>query len=308
MDLRVRLEGRNGGRAPVAIPPLLSTGLLKLLPFGPSLLSRLPVVGGFLSELDTLLGGPDEPAPGAEPDETLVAQLALSDPQVRQTLLREIERRLSDDVPESPELKARLERLRELLLRLDATEIAAKDEPPPAADATVPAEVAAEAVAPPPPPFASPELLGRKEEPSRGVAALGGPSAAPAAPAAPLADAGGLANPELVERVLRATRQAQARSVSRLRLTLEPPELGELSLELTLRDRVLHGAFFTDAPGAAEALAARLGELKDALERRGLRVGELSVNPGGAVPSGAAAFVYPDPAPPRAAGNLDLKA
>lgn len=290
----------------MALPPLLTTGLLKLLPFGPALLPRLPDVGGFLSELGALLGGPDEPSPETKPDETLVAQLALSDPQVRQTLLREIERRLSDDVPETPELRARLERLRELLLRLETAE-PPKDLPS-APEAVVPDATSPAAVAPPPPPFASPELLGRKDEASRAVAALGGPSGAPAAPAPLLADAGGLANPELVERVLRAARQAQARSVSRLRLTLEPPELGELSLELTLKDRVLHGAFFTDAPGAAEALAARLGELKDALERRGLRVGELSVNAGGSAPSGGAAFVYPDPAPARGAGHLDLKA
>ena len=79
-----------------------------------------------------------------------------------------------------------------------------------------------------------------------------------------------------------------------------------MRLDLSLRGDVVHGAFQADAPGAAQALLSKLSELKDALERRGLRVGELSVAAAGADPAGLPA--NPFLASTSLPGNLDLKA
>lgn len=89
------------------------------------------------------------------------------------------------------------------------------------------------------------------------------------------------------------------RGISRLRLTLDPPELGEIRLDLTLRGGVLRASFQAAAPGAAEALRSGLGGLRSALEKRGLRVGELSV---------AGPEAGPLPPGPSTPGRLDLRA
>jgi hypothetical protein len=308
--------------------PLLASGLLKgLLPVGASLLSKLPDVSGLLSGFGSLFGGPSESGerdPDFSGDDALVAQIALHDPSVRAAVLREIDRRLSDGVPEDAETTARLERLRDLLRRIDAEQVDATREaadeggqverepsgepaPPPRAPATAVAALPESAASRPAEPFPAGRILplAAKEVPEtlRAVSAAAPPGQAPSPSAPVAAEAAGPANTELVDRILRASRLVQARGISRLRLTLDPPELGEVRLDLTLRRNVVYGTFQAEAPGAAGALLSRLSELKDALEKRGLQVGELSVLAAGA--EAGSPFLPP---PPSVPGNLDLKA
>ena len=238
--------------------PLPASGLLEgPRPPGASLFSKLPDV------FDFLRSGPSEsgernPDPGG--DDALLAQITVRDPSVRAAVLREIERRLSADVPGDAEAVARLERLRGLLRRLHSE----GSHVPPGAQ-----------------PFPAGRVLSVVEKDVPPVAA----------------------DADLVDRVLRASRLVRARGLSRLRLTLEPPELGGIRLDLTLRGSVVRATFQADAPGAAEILRARLGELKAALEKRGLQVGELCVlAPEAGIPS-----LPPAPAT-SGPGRLDLKA
>jgi hypothetical protein len=288
----------------VVHPLLPASGLLAgLLPA----VARLP--GAIFDGLGSLFSGPSETAdrdPDFSGDDALVAQLALRDPSVRTALLKEIDRRLGDDVPEDPETRNRLERLRDVLRELETPEPAAapSEEPPPE---TPPAPLPTRVVAIPDAPVRLLTPVAKGGEEALRVAAAGPSSTAPAAGAKLVPEAAGVANAEVVDRILRASRLVQSRGISRLRLVLEPPELGEVRLDLTLKDRVVHGAFSTDAPAAAEAVLARLAELKDALERRGLRVGELSVRAAGAEPAGLG-FMNPFQASTSLPGNLDLKA
>ncbi|HEX7898200.1 MAG TPA: flagellar hook-length control protein FliK [Planctomycetota bacterium] len=286
--------------------------------------ARLPE--SLLSGLGSLLGGASETTdrdPDFSGDDALVAQIAVQDPTVRAAVLREIDRRLSDDVPEDAATTARLERLRELLRRLEAEQAPPPAEPtgdverdfsgepelpPPSRAPTVAvAPVPAAPIArPADPPAAAVVVAKDLPDPVRAVGGAAAPPAPPASAAPAAAEAAGLANAELVDRILRASRLVQSRGISRLRLVLDPPELGEVRLDLSLRGNVVHGAFQADAPGAAEALGSRLSELKAALEKRGLRVGELSVSAAGADP--AAPPANPFLASTSLPGNLDLKA
>lgn len=286
-----------------------------LLPVSGLLAGLLPAVsrvpGALLDGLSSLLSGPSETTdrdPDFSGDDALVAQLALRDPSVRTALLKEIDRRLSDEVPEDPETRERLERLRDVLRRLETAEpVAAPPEDPPPDAPPAPPAPPARVVAIPDAPvrFLTPVPKGVEE--SLRVAAAAPSTGTSAAGARPVPEAAGVANAEVVDRILRASRLVQARGISRLRLVLEPPELGELRLDLTLKDHVVHGAFSTDVPGAAEAVLALLAELKETLERRGLRVGELSVSAAGAEPAGLG-LVNPFRTSTSLPGNLDLKA
>jgi len=294
----------------VVSPLLPALGLVRgLLPA----VVRLPE--SLLSGIGSLLGGTSETTdrdPDFSGDDALLAQIAVQDPTVRAAVLREIDRRLSDDIPEDAATTARLERLRELLRRLEAENPAPAVPEEASSPEGEPKEFSADAGPPPPPrapvaavvPAAAPPRAAEPlpaavsavakdlPEPVRAVTASAPPSSAPASAPPLAAEAAGAANAELVDRVLRASRLVQARGISRLRLVLDPPELGEVKLDLSLRGNVVHGAFTADAPGAAEALLSRLHELKDALERRGLRVGELSVSAAGADPAGSTAIPF----------------
>ena len=256
-----------------------------LHPAGGRFKSLLPAVSRLcglpLSEIGSIPSETADRDSEVRGDDALLAQIAARDPSVRAAVLREIDRRLPDAAPED------VARLRELLRRLTPSEreLPGESEPPP----RPPREAFAAAVDVP---------FARPAEGRGPLRALTGADAPP--PAA------GRADVELVERVLRASRLVRSRGISRLRLVLDPPELGEVRLDLSLRGQVVHGAFQADAPGAVEALGARLHELKDALERRGLRVGELSVVAEGADP--AAPPANPFPAPASLPGNLDVKA
>ena len=178
------------------VSPLLpALGLARsLLPA----VARLPE--SLLSGLGSLLGGASETTdrdPDFSGDDALVAQIAVQDPTVRAAVLREIDRRLSDDVPEDAATTARLERLRELLRRLEA------EQTPPPAEPTAdverdfsgepefppPSRAPAVAVAPVPaapiarpadPPTAAAVVAKDLPEPVRAVSGAAAPPAPPA--------------------------------------------------------------------------------------------------------------------------------
>lgn len=80
-----------------------------------------------------------------------------------------------------------------------------------------------------------------------------------------------------LERILRAAKLARSGGTLRLRLQLAPPDLGDLRLDLWMRRKTLKAALRAGRPSSAEAIRARWPELKEALERQGFDVGELSV-------------------------------
>lgn len=82
---------------------------------------------------------------------------------------------------------------------------------------------------------------------------------------------------DALRRVADAGHVAQARGASRIRLTLRPSHLGSLSIELVLRGPVLRGTIRTETSAARELILRQLDRLREALEGRGIRVGDLQV-------------------------------
>ena len=60
-----------------------------------------------------------------------------------------------------------------------------------------------------------------------------------------------------------------------IRLHLDPPRIGPLRIELTLRGERLHAALQTSSQGGAELLGRHLGELREQLVARDLEVASL---------------------------------
>jgi flagellar hook-length control protein FliK len=132
----------------------------------------------------------------------------------------------------------------------------------------------------------------------------------------------------MIDRIVRAAKLTQSRGVARLRLVLTPPELGELRLDLSIRQKTLHATLQADRSSAAEAILAQLPALKEALERHGFTLGDFSVgsdgafaqaqgdsrrDPGGRGEGSTSDAPVPEPAPAVAAASLhaqivDLKA
>jgi hypothetical protein len=84
-------------------------------------------------------------------------------------------------------------------------------------------------------------------------------------------------SPDALRRVADAGHVAQARGASRIRLTLRPSHLGSLSIELVMRGPVLRGTIRTETTAARELILRQLDRLREALEGRGIRVGDLQV-------------------------------
>jgi len=82
---------------------------------------------------------------------------------------------------------------------------------------------------------------------------------------------------DALRRIGDAGQVAQARGASRIRLTLRPAHLGSLSIDLSLRNSVLRGIIRTETTAARELILRQLDRLREALEGRGLRVGDLQV-------------------------------
>lgn len=64
---------------------------------------------------------------------------------------------------------------------------------------------------------------------------------------------------------------------SQLRLALKPPELGELTIKLSLREGVLKATLVADSASAKQTLEAGLNELKQQLAQQGLKLERMEV-------------------------------
>jgi flagellar hook-length control protein FliK len=84
--------------------------------------------------------------------------------------------------------------------------------------------------------------------------------------------------PDLVDRIVQAAKLTQSRGTSRIKISLDPPNLGELKVDLSVRDRVLHGSLQAESPAAKEMILSHLQSLKDSLAEQGIQVGEFQVS------------------------------
>ncbi|MBI5521274.1 MAG: flagellar hook-length control protein FliK [Desulfarculus sp.] len=85
----------------------------------------------------------------------------------------------------------------------------------------------------------------------------------------------------VVRQVGQQMAQMVARQENSLRLELKPPSLGEVSLELTVKDGVVKATMLTDTVAAKNILESGLDQLKQQLDMQGLKVErvEIMVNP-----------------------------
>ena len=281
-------------------PLRAASGLIgRFPPVGPLRLRKPADVPSFLSRLVSALRAKAE-ASGPREDAVLLSQVLACDSVMRDVLRREVDR----------PTPARPERLQALLRKREEPSAPAREAVGAAAlllderkDPDTPAPFPPIPLAPPPPPSAAaggrPELEGPAAVPLEGPAAPPGTWAPGPAAVSKEPDA---ASAEIVDRAAREEAPTPSRGVARLRLVLTPPDLGELRLDLVLRRSTLQVALQAERASAAEAILAQLPALREALERRGVSLGELTVSSDG------------DPArrgPPARAGLariVDLKA
>lgn len=83
---------------------------------------------------------------------------------------------------------------------------------------------------------------------------------------------------EFVERILRAAKLTQSQGQAKLRIVLQPPHLGNLKVQLNLRDHVLHGTITVDDGSTRDMVRSHLSSLRESLEQQGVRVGEFQVD------------------------------
>jgi flagellar hook-length control protein FliK len=67
------------------------------------------------------------------------------------------------------------------------------------------------------------------------------------------------------------------RGEEHLRMRLQPPELGDLRMDLSLRGGDLKVVFIAETPAAREALKAAMPELRGSLAEQGLKLEQFSV-------------------------------
>jgi flagellar hook-length control protein FliK len=82
---------------------------------------------------------------------------------------------------------------------------------------------------------------------------------------------------ELVEQIVKAARLTQSRGSARIKLDLNPPNLGTLKMDLSVRQHVLHGTLQADNAAARDMLLSHLPSLKQSLEDQGIHVGDFQV-------------------------------
>jgi flagellar hook-length control protein FliK len=76
-------------------------------------------------------------------------------------------------------------------------------------------------------------------------------------------------------------RVSHAAEGARIRMQLEPRELGEVVVRLEIRDGVAHAHLIAESADAGRALSASLGDLRSALSDRGLQLDSVSVRVAG---------------------------
>lgn len=85
---------------------------------------------------------------------------------------------------------------------------------------------------------------------------------------------------DLVRQVAVGFQTAHAQTLSRVRLTLRPAHLGELWIELAVAGSRIRGTIRTETEAARALILGRLDELKNALDRLGIRLSGLRVDVG----------------------------
>ncbi|MBI2900352.1 MAG: flagellar hook-length control protein FliK [Planctomycetes bacterium] len=82
---------------------------------------------------------------------------------------------------------------------------------------------------------------------------------------------------EFIERLMKAARMTMLKGQSRLKFVLNPPNLGSLKVDLSVREHVLRGTLRTETAAARDLIVSHLQSLRDQLEQQGIHVGALDV-------------------------------
>lgn len=83
---------------------------------------------------------------------------------------------------------------------------------------------------------------------------------------------------EFVERLMRAARMTQLKGQTRLKMVLNPPNLGSLKVDLAMKEHVLNGTLRTETAAARDMILSQMQSLRDQLENQGIHVGSFDVN------------------------------
>jgi len=95
-----------------------------------------------------------------------------------------------------------------------------------------------------------------------------------------LSGAGGTARAdqaETIDKIVQSMTMALKRGAGEVRMMLQPPRLGSVRIELSVKDGVLNAFFETQTQAARHAISGNLPQLKAALENQGIEVGGFNV-------------------------------
>jgi flagellar hook-length control protein FliK len=95
-----------------------------------------------------------------------------------------------------------------------------------------------------------------------------------------LSDARGTARAdqaETIDKIVKSMTMAVKRGESEVRMVLQPPRLGSVRIELSMKDGVLNASFETQTQATRHAISGSLPQLKAALENQGIEVGGFNV-------------------------------
>ncbi|MBN1257535.1 MAG: flagellar hook-length control protein FliK [Planctomycetes bacterium] len=80
-----------------------------------------------------------------------------------------------------------------------------------------------------------------------------------------------------LEQVSQALRMSVRRGIQSATLRLSPPELGELKLQVTVKQGIVSAKLCVDTPQARDLLSSGLSQLREYMQSEGIRTSELSV-------------------------------
>lgn len=83
---------------------------------------------------------------------------------------------------------------------------------------------------------------------------------------------------ETIERIASATRATLSKGETRVRMLLNPPQLGSLRIDLSVKDGVLDASLRAETQAARHVLTSNIDSLRDALTAQGLVLGRLDVS------------------------------
>ncbi len=83
---------------------------------------------------------------------------------------------------------------------------------------------------------------------------------------------------EMIDRIVRMARVTRSNDTSTALIRLKPAELGEVKIELTVREGVVHGKLEVESIAARNLLEGHLAELRGSLADEGLEIGRFEVN------------------------------